>query len=62
MWPEFLTGKYAAYIVPAYGGTVFALGAMILSSWRSYRQVRRKLAEFEKKRGPVKSRIGTAEG
>ncbi|MBV9570371.1 MAG: heme exporter protein CcmD [Alphaproteobacteria bacterium] len=41
-------GKYAAFVLPAYGVTALGLGGAIMLSWHTYRRAGRKLAEVEK--------------
>ena len=42
-------GAYAAFIVPAYGITIVALGGTSLWVWSAWRAARAKLASLEKK-------------
>ncbi len=42
-------GAYAAFIWPAYGVTVLALGGLALWAWASWRSVKAKLAALERK-------------
>ena len=48
----FETGKYAAYIWPAYGVTLLGFGWMILDTLGSARRWRRKADQLEKKGEP----------
>lgn len=40
-------GKYAAFVLPAYGVTILGLGGAIVLSWSSYRRALRRLARLE---------------
>lgn len=40
-------GGYAAFVWPAYGVTVFGLGAAVAATLRAYRRARARLAALE---------------
>jgi heme exporter protein CcmD len=47
--PDFHTGRYAAYIWPAYGITVLVFAGMIASSLRHAARWRRRAEELRRK-------------
>ncbi len=44
---NFDMGPYGAYIWPAYGVTVLALGGLVLWCWLGWRRARARLAALE---------------
>jgi heme exporter protein CcmD len=44
----FVWGKYGAYVWPAYGITLAAIGAVVLLAWRSYRRAKARLTDVDK--------------
>ena len=41
-------GGYAAFVWPAYGVTVFGLGAVVIFTWRAHVRAKARLAAVEK--------------
>ena len=48
---SFLAGKYALYVLAAYGSTALILGGLLWATLAANRAARRELAEAEKERG-----------
>ena len=48
---SFLAGKYALYVIAAYGFTALILGWLLWATLVANRAARRELAEAEKERG-----------
>jgi heme exporter protein D len=45
---SFLTGKYAAFIWPAYGVSILGITAAMAIVWHLYRRAAARLREFER--------------
>ncbi|HEY2070303.1 MAG TPA: heme exporter protein CcmD [Rhizomicrobium sp.] len=44
------TGKYAAYVWPAYGASVLGLGVAAFTVWRAYTNAVKRLAALEREK------------